>query len=138
MKILGIDYGDARTGLSVSDPSGFLAGSPSVIHEWNYDRLVDKLVLFIGENKIEEIVLGHPKNMDGTVGARAEKCEALAKTLEERTGVPVVLWDERRTTVAAHAILHRAGKKEKKHREHVDAVAAALILQGYLDFKRRK
>ena len=138
MKILGIDYGDARTGLSVSDPSGFLAGSPSVIHEWNYDRLVDKLVSFIGENKIEEIVLGHPKNMDGTVGARAEKCEALAKTLEERTGVPVVLWDERRTTVAAHEILHRAGKKEKKHRESVDAVAAALILQGYLDFKRRK
>ena len=138
MKILGIDYGDARTGLSVSDPSGFLAGSPSVIHEWNYDRLVDKLVSFIGENKIEEIVLGHPKNMDGTVGPRAEKCEALAKTLEERTGVPVVLWDERRTTVAAHEILHRAGKKEKKHRENVDAVAAALILQGYLDFKRRK
>ena len=138
MKILGIDYGDARTGLSVSDPSGFLAGSPSVIHEWNYDRLVDKLVSFIGENRIEEIVLGHPKNMDGTVGARAEKCEALAKTLEERTGVPVVLWDERRTTVAAHEILHRAGKKEKKHRENVDAVAAALILQGYLDFKRRK
>ena len=138
MKILGIDYGDARTGLSVSDPSGFLAGSPSVIHEWNYDRLVDKLVSFIGENKIEEIVLGHPKNMDGTVGARAEKCEALAKTLEERAGIPVVLWDERRTTVAAHEILHRAGKKEKKHRENVDAVAAALILQGYLDFKRRK
>ena len=138
MKILGIDYGDARTGLSVSDPSGFLAGSPSVIHEWNYDRLVDKLVSFIGENRIEEIVLGHPKNMDGTVGARAEKCEALAKTLEERTGVPVVLWDERRTTVAAHEILHRAGIKEKKHRENVDAVAAALILQGYLDFKRRK
>ena len=138
MKILGIDYGDARTGLSVSDPSGFLAGSPSVIHEWNYDKLVDKLVAFIGENKIEEIVLGHPKNMDGTVGARAEKCEALAKTLEERAGVPVVLWDERRTTVAAHEILHRAGKKEKKHRENVDAVAATLILQGYLDFKRRK
>ena len=138
MKILGIDYGDARTGLSVSDPSGFLAGSPSVIHEWNYDKLVDKLCAFIAENRIEEIVLGHPKNMDGTVGARAEKCEALAKVLEERTGVPVVLWDERRTTVAAHDILHRAGKKEKKHRESVDAVAATLILQGYLDFKRRK
>ena len=138
MKILGIDYGDARTGLSVSDPSGFLAGSPSVIHEWNYNKLVDKLCAYIAENKIEEIVLGHPKNMDGTVGARAEKCEALAKTLEERTGVPVVLWDERRTTVAAHEILHRAGKKEKKHRESVDAVAATLILQGYLDFKGRK
>ena len=73
MRILGIDYGDARTGLSISDPSGFLAGSPSVIHEWNYAKLVDKLVAFIQENKIEEIVLGHPKNMDGTVGPRAGK-----------------------------------------------------------------
>ena len=78
MRILGIDYGDARTGLSISDPSGFLAGSPSVIHEWNYAKLVDKLAAFIQENKIEEIVLGHPKNMDGTVGPRAEKCETLA------------------------------------------------------------
>ena len=127
MRILGIDYGDARTGLSISDPSGFLAGSPSVIHEWNYAKLVDKLVAFIQENKIEEIVLGHPKNMDGTVGPRAEKCETLAKEL-----------DERRTTVAAHEILHRSGKKEKKHRQNVDAVAATLILQGYLDFKRRQ
>ena len=133
MRILGIDYGDARTGLSISDPSGFLAGSPSVIHEWNYAKLVDKLAAFIQENKIEEIVLGHPKNMDGTVGPRAEKCETLAKELEERTGLHVVLWDERRTTVAAHEILHRSGKKEKKHRQNVDAVAATLILQGYLD-----
>ena len=138
MRILGIDYGDARTGLSVSDPSGFLAGSPGVIHEWNYDKLVDKLAAFIQENKIEEIVLGWPKNMDGTAGARAQKCEALAKTLEERTGLHVVLWDERRTTVAAHEILHQTGKKEKKHRKTVDVVAATLILQGYLDFKRRQ
>lgn len=137
MRILGIDYGDARTGLSISDPSGFLAGSPSVIHEWNYNKLLDKLVKFIEDNKIEEIVLGHPKNMDGTIGPRAEKCEKLAAALEERTGLHVVLWDERRTTVAAHEILHRNGKKEKKHRQNVDAVAATLILQGYLDFKRR-
>ena len=137
MRILGIDYGDARTGLSISDPSEFLAGSPSVIHEWNYDKLVEKLVAFIEQNKIGEIVLGHPLNMDGTVGPRAEKCQALAKALEERTGLTVHLWDERRTTVAAHEILHRAGKKEKKHRENVDAVAATLILQGYLDKKRR-
>ena len=99
---------------------------------------MDKLVAFIQENKIEEIVLGHPKNMDGTVGPRAEKCETLAKELEERTGLHVVLWDERRTTVAAHEILHRSGKKEKKHRQSVDAVAATLILQGYLDFKCRQ
>ena len=77
------------------------------------------------------------QNMDGSVGERAKKCEALAKTLEERTGLHVVLWDERRTTVAAHDILHQTGKKTKKHRQTVDAVAASLILQGYLDFKRR-
>ncbi len=138
MRILGIDYGDARTGLSVSDPSGFLAGSPSVIHEWNYDKLVDKLVDFIGQNKIEEIVLGWPKNMDGTAGPRAEKCEKLAETLRERTGLPVILWDERRTTVAAHDILHQSGKKMKKHRQTIDAVAASLILQGYLDRRRHE
>ena len=138
MRILGIDYGDVRTGLSVSDPSGFLAGSPSVIHEWNYDKLVDKLVDFIGQNKIEEIVLGWPKNMDGTAGPRAEKCEKLAETLRERTGLPVTLWDERRTTVAAHEILHQSGKKMKKHRQTVDAVAASLILQGYLDRRRHE
>ena len=101
MRILGIDYGDARTGLSISDPSGFLAGSPSVIHEWNYAKLVDKLVAFIQENKIEEIVLGHPKNMDGTVGPRAEKCETLAKELEERTGLHVVLPHTKSCTAAA-------------------------------------
>lgn len=138
MRILGIDYGDARTGLSISDPSGFLAGSPSVIHEWNYDKLVDKLVDFIGQNKIEEIVLGWPKNMDGTAGPRAEKCEKLAETLRERTGLPVILWDERRTTVAAHDILHQSGRKMKKHRQTVDAVAASLILQGYLDRRRHE
>lgn len=138
MRILGIDYGDARTGLSVSDASGFLAGSPSVIHEWNYDKLLDKLTAFIAENKIDEIVLGWPKNMDGTAGERAHKCEVLAETLKERTGLNVTLWDERRTTVAAHDILHQTGKKAKKHRQTVDAVAASLILQGYLDFKRRQ
>lgn len=138
MKILGIDYGDARTGLSVSDPTGLLAGSPSVIHEWNRDKLLEQLTAYITDNKIEEIVLGHPKNMDGTIGERAQKCEALAHDLEAATGVPVVLWDERRTTVEAHQILHQSGKKAKQHRKTVDAVAATLILQGYLDFKRSR
>lgn len=136
MRILGIDFGDARTGLSISDATGFLAGSPSVIHEWNYEKLLEKLVSFIETEKIEEIVLGLPLNMDGTKGERAIKCETLAQTLTERTGISVALWDERRTTVAAHSILHQTGKKEKKHKKTVDAVAASLILQGYLDFKR--
>lgn len=136
MKILGIDYGDARTGLSISDATGMLAGSPSVIKEWNYEKLVQKLVTFIAEQQIEEIVLGYPKNMDGSVGLRAEKCTQLKEALQTETGIPVILWDERCTTVSAHAILHETGKKEKKHRKTVDAVAASLILQGYLDYKR--
>ena len=137
MKILGIDYGDARTGLSVSDATGMLAGSPSVIHEWNQGKLLDKLVAFITENKIEEIVLGHPKNMDGTVGERAKKCEALAA---DRPNAPVY---QSSCGMSAAPRLQRikfswTGKKAKKHRQTVDAVAATLILQGYLDFKRMR
>lgn len=138
MRILGIDYGAARTGLSISDITGSLAGSPSVISERNYDRLIEKLTIFIQENNIGEIVLGCPKNMDGSIGEKAEKCMELAKTIEEKTKINVVLWDERRTTVAAHAILRENGKKTKKHKQNVDAVAASLILQGYLDSKRLK
>lgn len=136
MKILGIDYGDARTGLSLSDITGMLAGSPSVISEWNREKLLNKLCDYINQNKVEEIVLGYPKNMDGSIGERAEKCKELANDLADRTGLNVVLWDERQTTVSAHQILHQSGKKMKKHRQSVDAVAATLILQGYLDFKR--
>lgn len=136
MKILGLDYGDARTGTSISDKTGFLAGRPEVIAEWNQERLVESLCALIEKEQIEEIVLGYPKNMDATEGARAEKCAALKETLEKRTGLPVILWDERRTTIEAHEILRATGKKEKKHRKTVDAVAATLILQGYLDYKR--
>ena len=136
MKIMGIDYGDARTGVSISDPTGFLAGSPQVIASWNTEKLLDELVQLTSRERIEEIVLGLPKNMNASEGERAEKCKALGKELEERTGLPVILWDERRTTVEAHAILHATGKKQKKHKKNVDAVAASLILQGYLDYKR--
>lgn len=136
MKILGIDYGDARTGLSISDATGMLAGSPSVIQEWNQQKLLEKLVSIVQQQQIEEIVLGCPKNMDGTIGERAQKSIAFAQELKEKTGVPVTLWDERRTTVAAHDILHLNGKKSKNHKKNVDAVAATLILQGYLDYRR--
>lgn len=136
MKIMGIDYGDARTGISISDPTGFLAGQPQVIHQWNLEKLTDELCELIRRERIEEIVMGLPRNMDSTEGERAQKCRALAAELEARTGVPVVLWDERRTTIEAHAILHATGKKQKKHKKSVDAVAATLILQGYLDRRR--
>ncbi len=136
MKIMGIDYGDARTGVSISDPTGFLAGSPQVIATWNTEELLEKLAALAEKERVQEIVLGLPKNMDATQGARAEKCKAFGAALEARTGLPVVYWDERRTTIEAHAILHASGKKQKKHKKTVDAVAASLILQGYLDFRR--
>ena len=132
MRILGIDYGDARTGLSVSDPSGFLAGSPSVIHEWNYDKLVDKLVDFIGQNKIEEIVLGWPKNMDGSEGFRAQACREFAALLSEKSGLPVDFQDERLTTVSAHNALNLTNTRGKKRKAVVDAVSAVIILEDYL------
>ena len=138
MRIMAIDYGDAHTGVAISDLLGFGAGTAETIDSRDQDVVVQRLKGYIKDYGVEELVLGYPKNMDGTVGPRAEKCETLAKELEERTGLHVVLWDERRTTVAAHEILHRSGKKEKKHRQSVDAVAATLILQGYLDFKRRQ
>jgi putative Holliday junction resolvase len=136
MKMIGIDYGDARTGISISDPTGFLAGSPQVIREWNRERLLERLLEIIAEERVEQIVLGLPKNMDGTEGERAQKSRELGQALAERSGVPLAFWDERQTTVAAHAILHAAGKKMKRHKESVDAVAASLILQGYLDANR--
>ena len=127
-RIIAIDYGDARTGVAVSDLTGTLAGEALTIQEWNAEKLAQRLAFFARERDAEKFVLGLPKNMDGTEGPRAEK----ARQLEEASGLPVILWDERRSTIEAHAILHAAGKKEKKHRANVDAVAATLLLEGYL------
>lgn len=138
MRILGIDYGDARTGTAISDASLSLAGSPAVIRERNYEKLLDALVALVQSEDIGEIVVGNPKNMDGSLGARSEKCSVLKDDLARLTGLPVVLWDERRTTVQAHAILHQSGKKMKQHKQNVDAVAASLILQGYLDYRKKQ
>ena len=138
MKIMAIDYGDAHTGIAISDPTGFLAGFTTTIHAYRPEVVADQVLALAQEHGAQELVLGYPKNMDGTLGPRAEKAQAMGELLKTVTGLPVTLWDERRTTVAAHEILHRSGKKEKKHRQSVDAVAATLILQGYLDFKRRQ
>ena len=133
MRIMAVDYGDRRTGVAVSDLTGSIAGEAFVIAEWDGDALAEKLAAEAGERGVELIVLGHPLNMDGTPGERAAKSEALCEKLKEKTGLPCVLRDERRTTVDAHRILHANGKKEKKHRKNVDAVAATLILEGYLN-----
>jgi putative Holliday junction resolvase len=99
---------------------------------------LERICQLVKENRVEEIVLGHPVNMDGTRGPRAEKYEAFGERLRQATGLSVVLWDERRTSVEAHQILSSSGKKTKKHKAKVDAVAATLILEGYLTFKRTR
>ena len=132
MRVMAIDYGDARTGIAVSDALGMIAGETFVIPEWDPAALSKTIVEEAAKRGVGTLVLGLPKNMDGTEGARAEKARAFAERLKEDGAPAVVLWDERRTTVDAHRILHANGKKEKKHRATVDAVAAALILEGYL------
>ena len=132
MRIMAIDYGDAHTGIAISDPTGFLAGFTA----YRPEVVAEQVAVLAKEHGVEELVLGHPKNMDGTRGPRAEKAEAMAELLKEATGLPVVLWDERRTTIDAHQILMTGGKNAKKRKKVVDAVAASLILEGYLTFKK--
>ena len=136
MRIMAIDYGDAHTGIAISDPTGFLAGFTTVITAYRPEVVAEQVAVLAKEHGVEELVLGHPKNMDGTRGPRAEKAEAMAELLKEATGLPVVLWDERRTTIDAHQILMTGGKNAKKRKKGVDAVAASLILEGYLTFKK--
>ncbi|MDY5564777.1 MAG: Holliday junction resolvase RuvX [Candidatus Limivicinus sp.] len=132
MRIMAIDYGDQRTGLAVSDLLGMLCGEAWTVTEWNPERLAEQISREAKSREVDTLVLGLPRNMDGSEGPRAEKCRQFKGLLEESCGLPVVLWDERRSSIEAHAILHAAGKKEKKHRKTVDAVAASLILEGYL------
>ena len=138
MRIMAIDYGDAHTGIAISDQTGLLAGYTTTLHSRKQAAVVEGIRLLIGEYGVEELVLGYPKNMDGTLGPRAEKAEAFARVLEETFRLPVTLWDERRTTIDAHNILAASGKNAKKRKQTVDAVAAALILEGYLTFKRSR
>ena len=133
MRVMAIDYGDQRIGLAVSDPTGLLCGEAWTMQEWNMERASQRIAEEAARREVSTLVLGLPKNMDGSEGARAEKSRAFAALLEADSGLEVVLWDERRSSIEAHAILHAAGKKEKLHRKTVDAVAASLILQGYLD-----
>ena len=138
MRVMAIDYGDARTGVAISDASGLLAGFTTVIHSRKSEIVVEELVKLIAGHGVEELVMGFPRNMDGTEGPRAELYRGFAALLEEAAGMPVHLWDERRTTIEAHQILHAGGKKMKQHKNTVDAVAATLILEGYLTKKRRE
>lgn len=136
MKIMAIDYGDAHTGVAISDATGTLAGFSTVIDSRKADVVTAEICRLVQEHGVTELVLGYPKNMDGTVGPRAEKAAAFGQTLRQLTGLPVTLWDERRTTIDAHNILQRNGQNAKKRKKTVDAVAAALMLEGYLTRRR--
>lgn len=137
MRIMGIDYGDARTGVAISDLLCSIVGSAVVVPSRNTEKAVADIVRLAKENEVGEIVVGLPRNMDGTEGSRAELCRAFAHLLAEATGLPVAMWDERRTTVEAHNILSEHNYHGKKRKNTVDAVAASLILEGYLAYKKR-
>ena len=136
-KIMGIDYGDARTGVAISDLLCSIVGSTYVVPSRNTEKAIADIVRLAKENQVGEIVVGLPKNMDGTEGVRAELCRAFAQQLREATGLEIAMWDERRTTVEAHNILSQHNYHGKKRKNTVDAVAASLILEGYLAFKKR-
>ena len=136
-RIMGVDYGDARTGIAVSDLLCSLVGTTTVIHSRNMDKTITQICAMVKDSDVGEIVVGLPKNMDGTEGVRAELCREFAQKLEEATGLPVTMWDERRTTVEAHNILSQHNYHGKKRKDTVDAVAASLILEGYLAFRGR-
>lgn len=133
---MAIDYGDARTGVALSDPTGFLAGQTFLIKSRKQEVVLEELAALVQRQGAQELVMGYPRNMDGTLGPRAEKYAAFARRLEEATGLPVALWDERRTTVDAHQILGEQGVRAKNRKDKIDSVAATLILEGYLDWKR--
>ena len=134
MRIMAIDYGDAHTGIAISDPTGLLAGFTTVIDAWRPETAAERIAALAKEHGVEQLVLGHPINMDGTRGPRSEKAQAMKSLLEAATGLPVVLWDERRTTIDAHQILQNSGKNARQRKKVVDAVAASLILEGYLTY----
>ena len=136
MRIMAIDYGDARTGVALSDPTGFLAGQTFLIKSRKQEVVLEELAALVQRQGAQELVMGYPRNMDGTLGPRAEKYAAFAHRLEEATGLPVALWDERRTTIEAHQILSENNYHGKKRKNTVDAVAASLILEGYLAYLR--
>lgn len=138
MRVMAVDYGDARTGIAVSDLLCSIVGSTAVIHSRNQDKTIEQIVALVKEKGVGELVVGLPRNMDGSEGPRAQLCREFADRLSEAAGLPVTMWDERRTTVEAHQILSDHNYHGKKRKNTVDAVAASLILEGYLGFRKRQ
>lgn len=137
-RIMGIDYGDARTGVALSDLLCSIVGSTTVVPSRNREKAIADIVRIAKENQVGKIVVGLPRNMDGSEGPRAELCREFAAVLAEATGLEIVMWDERRTTVEAHNILSQHNYHGQKRKNTVDAVAASLILEGYLNSQNRR
>lgn len=138
MKIMAVDYGDAHTGLAVCDRTETLASPIGVIHERDFAAAAQKVSFAVREYEVKMVVVGYPKNMNGTIGERAEKCERFANLLRNLVEVPVELWDERSTTVSAHGYLNETNTRGKKRKAVIDAVAAAIILESYLGYRRNQ
>jgi putative Holliday junction resolvase len=136
MKIMAVDFGDARTGIAICDKSEMLASPAGVIHEYNFDRCIEKVTHKASELGAELIVVGYPKNMNGTAGERAEKCSLFAEKLSEISGIKTQLWDERCTTVSAHNYLNQTNTRGKKRKDVVDEVAAVIILESYMGYRK--
>ena len=135
---MAVDYGESRTGIAVCDPTEFLASPVCIIKEKNTLKAIDKIVEKAKELKAEQIVVGHPLNMNGTRGERAEKCTFVKEEVEKLSGIETVLWDERATTKTALGMLSDSGTFGKKRKEVIDTVAATLILESYMDYRKKK
>lgn len=136
MRILGLDYGSKTVGVAISDPLGLTAQGVETIwrkQENKLRRTLARIEELVSEYQVERIVVGFPKNMNNTIGERAQKSLEFKEMLEKRTGLPVTMWDERLTTVEANRTLMEAGVRRENRKEHIDEVAAIFILQGYLD-----
>ncbi len=138
MVIMAIDYGDVRTGVAVCDKMEMLASPVCVIEQRNADLLIDKICSLVADYKPELIVVGLPKNMDSSEGERAQKCKAFAESLSEKSGIETVMRDERLSTVVAHNVLNTTNTRGKKRKAVVDQVAAVMILQDYIDFRKNQ
>lgn len=136
MIIMSVDLGKARTGIAVCDKTEFLASPYTVIFEKSPQKLLEKAVQTVADTKAELVVVGLPKNMDGTEGESAQNARAFAQNLEEKTGVKTVMQDERGTTITAHNFLNSTNTRGKKRKNVVDEVAATIILQDFLDSRK--
>ena len=137
MRVLAIDYGDARTGIAISDAMGMIVGKTTVIHSHNAKKTAQEIGRLVKESGAEKLVMGFPRNMDGSEGPRAELYREFAALVQQECAMEVALWDERRTTVEAHNILSAHNYHGQKRKNTVDAVAASLILEGYLSYLSR-